>query len=33
MSTIMEFYKQAELSLAAYSNLTPGMTMDAYINN
>lgn len=31
MSTIMESYKQAELALAAYSNLMPGMTMDAYI--
>jgi Ca2+-binding RTX toxin-like protein len=31
MSTIAESYKQAELALAAYSNLVPGMTKDAYI--
>jgi len=31
MSTITEYYNQAELALAAYSNLVPGMTKDAYI--
>ncbi|MHB9119270.1 MAG: hypothetical protein ACYC2R_13510, partial [Burkholderiales bacterium] len=31
MNTITEYYKQAELALAAYSNLVPSMTKDAYI--
>ena len=32
MSTITESYKQAELALAAYSNLTPGISGQPYID-